>query len=178
MITLIASLVLVASPPQKPPPADLKARSTIEEIPNSELPADAPVATPAPVPYRPSAAATVDGEDPEVAKKRLHPSVWIPATTGGVMVVSGVAFYLVARMHEARLVDGDLKILTDAQLRQVVRDGKMYQTIGLTLTSVGAAALTYSCVLFYAGLAPRNPKAEVSVVPLTGGAAFSFSGVF
>jgi hypothetical protein len=33
-------------------------------------------------------------------------------------------------------------------------------------------------VLFYAGLAPRNPKAEVSVVPLRGGAAFSFSGVF
>jgi hypothetical protein len=118
-----------------------------------------------------------DALEAEREKKRLVPAVWIPATAGAVLVGSGLAFEFSARQQEGRLIDGDVGIQSDEDIRKVRAIGQRNDIIGMTMITAGALSLGAAMVIHYTGIAkPKTPA--VSIVPTAGGAAAVVGGSF
>lgn len=102
-------------------------------------------------------------------QKARRPQVWVPAITGGALLLSGGVFWGLALHEQSQLRKEDLSTRTMDDAKTMAARGKRYQTWGGGLAGAGGAALGVATVLYVL----QAPKAPVSVgVDATGTAVF------
>lgn len=101
--------------------------------------------------------------------KEVHFERWIPALAGVGCIAAGVGLQVGARGDAKSLSDGSVPL---ADTRTVRERGQAVEAGSWVLFGVGAAAIAASVVWVAVGSAP----ASVAVVPIEGGAVFSFAG--
>jgi hypothetical protein len=102
-------------------------------------------------------------------QKARRPQVWVPALTGGVLLVSGGIFWGMALHEQSQLRNEDLSDGTMEDSKAAAARGKRYQTWGGGLAGAGGVALGVATVLYVL----QVPKTPVSVgLDATGTSAF------
>lgn len=119
-----------------------------------------------------------DGFDPKKKAAGGGMKPWVPVVAGGgALLVTGGVFYGLALGAERSLRTGDRTIGTLAERDATVSRGKLFEKIGWAGGGLGLAGIGAGVAMALMSK-PEAPAAPVALVPLQGGAAFSFGGVF
>lgn len=100
-----------------------------------------------------------------------HVERWIPGLVGAALVVTGAGLQLGARLDAERLRTGGVEL---GKTADVLATGKTLEATSWALIAVGAAGIAASVIWGVAGAR----ETRVAVMPITGGAFVSVSGVF
>jgi hypothetical protein len=98
---------------------------------------------------------------------------WIPAIVGAVAVGVGTGVFLSASSDKTQLTSGTLM---PSEVSGYVESGRTKQQLGVGLWIGGGVAIAAS--VLWVLLTPIEEAPKVALIPINGGAAFSFGGTF
>lgn len=98
---------------------------------------------------------------------------WLPAVVGGIAAAAGTGAFLSASYEKGQLTSG---MLMPSEVRANVESGRTKEQIGVGLWIGGGVAIAAS--VLWVLLTPVEEAPKVALIPINGGAAFSFGGTF
>jgi hypothetical protein len=131
------------------------------ETPKAEpAPRPSPSLSPAPelVPEPVSTPSSTPASDTEPRQESVRSYALFPAIAGGVLVAAGGISWTLSRGELNKLRTGDSSLATATDVERTVSRGNTWQTVGVSLLSVGAASLATATSLYVFG-APDKPTA-------------------